>query len=81
MAWFVSHCNSQSDREALVTSLREHINVDVYGGCGSLKCNPGTPEECYQMLNRSYKFYLSLENSVCQVDLVTLITELEILPL
>ena len=25
---------------------------------------------CYQMLNNSYKFYLALENSVCQ-DYVT----------
>ena len=67
VAQFVSNCNTGSDREGLVQSLQEHIKVDVYGDCGSLKCDPGTPEECYQMINQSYKFYLSLENSVCQV--------------
>ena len=67
MASFVSNCESQSDRESLVLSLQQHIEVDVFGDCGSLKCDPATPEECYQMVNRSYKFYLSLENSVCQV--------------
>ena len=69
MAQFVSNCDSQSDREGLVESLKKHLKVDVFGGCGTLKCDPRTPEECYQRLNLSYKFYLSLENSVCQVGL------------
>ena len=51
-------------------SLQKHIKVDVYGDCGSLKCDPRTPEDCYQMLNQSYKFYLSLENSVCLVGFI-----------
>ena len=58
-----------SDREGLVQSLSKHIKVDVYGQCGKLKCDG--QEECYQMVNRSYKFYLSLENSVCQVGQVS----------
>jgi len=70
VAQFVSNCNSKSDREGLVQSLAKHIKVDVYGGCGRLKCGRDRTEECYQMVNRSYKFYLSLENSVCQ-DYVT----------
>ena len=78
VAQLVSNCNTQSDREGLVQSLQEHINVDVYGDCGSLECDPGTPEECYQMINQSYKFYLSLENSVCQRGEVTLIVDSEI---
>ena len=72
MAQMVSNCNSRSDREGLVQSLLKHIQVDVYGACGSLKCDPHTPEECYQMLSQRYKFYLSLENSVCLVDLLIL---------
>ena len=47
------------------------IQVDVYGGCGKLKCGRDRQEECYKMVNRSYKFYLSLENSVCRVGWVT----------
>ena len=73
MAQFVSNCNSKSDREGLLQSLQKHIKVDVFGGCGTLKCDPRTPEECHQMLNRSYKFYLSLENSVCQVGWLILL--------
>ena len=36
-----------------------------------LTASPRTQEDaCYQMLNNTYKFYLALENSVCQ-DYVT----------
>ena len=36
-----------------------------------LTVSPRTQEDaCYQMLNSTYKFYLALENSVCQ-DYVT----------
>ena len=41
-----------------------HVKVDVYGSCGPLRCNKN--EDCYQMMNQTYKFYLSLENSVCK---------------
>ena len=68
MAQFVSNCNSKSDREGLVQALQTHIKVDVYGACGELKCGREREEECYQMVDRSYKFYLSLENSVCLVS-------------
>ena len=71
VAQFVSNCNSKSDREGLVQSLAKHIKVDVYGGCGKLKCGRDRRKECYQMVNRSYKFYLSLENSVCRVGFLT----------
>ena len=53
-------------REGLVRALLPHIRVDVYGSCGKLKCDPATPEKCYEMVNQTYKFYLSLENSVCR---------------
>ena len=54
VAQFVSNCNSHSDRleaflihipifeslrENLVKSLSKHIPVDVYGACGTLKCD------------------------------------------
>jgi alpha-1,3-fucosyltransferase len=70
-AWFVSNCFSESHREGYVQELRKHIKVDVYGICGddpSLQC--WDLDECYDMLESDYKFYLSFENSYCR-DYVT----------
>lgn len=70
-AWFVSHCSVQSKRGNYVNNLRKHIDVDVYGRCGWLKCDKKHNEaECMQTLERNYKFYLSFENSICD-DYVT----------
>lgn len=68
-AWFVSHCNTFSGREKLVKELQSFIDVDVYGKCGPLDC-PRNSDKCYNMLNTTYKFYLSFENTFC-VDYVT----------
>jgi hypothetical protein len=39
VAWIVSNCHSNSGRERYVEELKKHISVDVYGGCGTLKCD------------------------------------------
>ena len=39
VAWIVSNCQSKSGREQYVTELKKYISVDVYGKCGTLKCN------------------------------------------
>ena len=70
VAWFVSNCRTQSKREVLVDVLKRHISVDVYGQCGSLKCDLKDRSHCIDMLSRDYYFYLSFENSLC-VDYVT----------
>ena len=72
VAWFVSHCNTSSDRESYVKELEKYISVDIYGKCGQLKCSSKEKrsKECYKMLERDYKFYLSFENSICK-DYVT----------
>ena len=70
VVWFVSNCNSMSNRNEYVNRLRLFINVDVYGGCGNLKCPRSTEDDCRKMAERDYKFYLSLENALC-VDYVT----------
>ena len=74
VAWFVSMCKTQSKRENYVRELQKYIKVDVYGGCGPLKCgnaNQMTRRQCDDhLLNQVYKFYLSLENSFCK-DYVT----------
>ena len=71
VAWFVSHCRTQSQREKYVAELKKWIQVDVYGLCGRLKCSwnesAGTSTtECYEMLESDYKFYLAFENSMCK---------------
>ncbi len=40
------------------------IYLQVFGACGSRKCEGPS---CWQMAGRKYKFYLSLENSICKV--------------
>ncbi|ROT85440.1 hypothetical protein C7M84_014043 [Penaeus vannamei] len=69
-AWFVTNCHTIGGRESLVSTLKKWIDIDVYGGCGHLKCERSQQSECHRMLNRTYKFYLSFENSLCQ-DYVT----------
>ncbi|XP_042217518.1 alpha-(1,3)-fucosyltransferase C-like [Homarus americanus] len=69
-AWFVSNCISHSRREKLVRFMQKFIKIDVYGKCGPLECSRDTTHQCYQMLERDYKFYLSFENSLCK-DYVT----------
>jgi len=54
-----------------VQELRKYIDVDIWGSCngGDFSCprnmhwisNP----ECYDYLEKQYKFYLSFENSLC----------------
>ena len=71
VAWFVSHCWTQSHREIYVSELSKHINVDIVGRCGELQCQRDSEyKDCDLMLDRKYKFYLSFENSLCK-DYVT----------
>ena len=71
VAWFVSHCRTKSDRESYVKELQKHTPVDIYGKCGPLKCGmKKNSVECYKILERDYRFYLSFENSICK-DYVT----------
>ncbi|XP_037783859.1 alpha-(1,3)-fucosyltransferase C-like isoform X1 [Penaeus monodon] len=69
-AWFVTNCHTIGGRESLVSTLQRWIKIDVYGGCGPFKCERAQQSECHRMLNQTYKFYLSFENSLCQ-DYVT----------
>lgn len=69
-AWFVSNCLTHSRREKIVQFMKDvDMEVDVYGKCGKLKC-PRESQECYGLLDKHYKFYLSFENSLCK-DYVT----------
>ena len=70
VAWIVTNCDTHSQREDYVAELRKHVNVDVFGKCGKNKCTEKGPENCFRQIHKSYKFYLSFENSWCK-DYVT----------
>ena len=67
VAWVVSNCKTQSEREKYVNELKRHIDVDIYGKCGTLPC---VSQNCFAMINHTYKFYLAFENSICD-DYIT----------
>ncbi|CAD5115436.1 DgyrCDS4411 [Dimorphilus gyrociliatus] len=73
-AWFVSHCKTQSKREIYGNQLSKYMTIHVYGACGKdkrYKCKrTKSDNECYEMLDKKYKFYLSFENSLC-TDYIT----------
>ena len=73
VAWMVSHCSTASRREEYVEELMRHVEVEVYGDCGTYKCARSwdfQSSDCYRILESRYKFYLSFENSIC-TDYVT----------
>jgi len=75
-AWFSSHCDAQSNRDILGRKMQTLMPVDIYGHCGNLTCSisdiyhKSSTHHCTEMLNTTYKFYLSFENSIC-VDYMT----------
>jgi len=69
VAWFVSNCGAKNGRLEYARNLSNHIEVDIYGSCGSMQC-PRSSDECNKMLDTDYKFYLAFENSNCK-DYIT----------
>ncbi|XP_023215528.1 glycoprotein 3-alpha-L-fucosyltransferase A-like [Centruroides sculpturatus] len=65
IVWFVSNCHSVSNRMKYAKKLSKYIDIDVYGNCGSRKCEPSQSKQCYEDIFKKYKFYLSFENSIC----------------
>ncbi|XP_071110005.1 alpha-(1,3)-fucosyltransferase C-like [Haliotis cracherodii] len=64
--WLVSHCNARSKRDDYVKKLQQFIGVDIYGGCGPLKCSKSGSNSCDNIQHKTYKFYLAFENSLCR---------------
>lgn len=63
VAWVVSNCNSATNRrDELAKKLGKYVSLDIYGRCGDKECT----EDCFDMIERKYKFYLSFENSHCR---------------
>jgi len=69
VAWFVSNCAARNGRLDYAKNLSKFIDVDIYGSCGTKSC-PRASTDCYDKLNREYKFYLAFENSNC-IDYIT----------
>ena len=77
-AWFVSHCATQARREIFAKEMKKSMTVDVFGKCTKnfhkkherKSCSRANEKDCYKMLESTYRFYLSFENSICQ-DYVT----------
>ncbi|CAN7998858.1 unnamed protein product [Ixodes hexagonus] len=70
VAWFVSNCAARNQRLQYARKLGAHIEVDIYGACGPLKCPRARAGHCFDILDRDYKFYLAFENSNCK-DYIT----------
>ncbi|XP_063976771.1 glycoprotein 3-alpha-L-fucosyltransferase A isoform X1 [Diachasmimorpha longicaudata] len=70
VAWFVSNCHPRNQRMQYAKELAKHIQVDIYGACGSLRCPRSQAQTCFEMLDADYKFYLAFENSNCR-DYIT----------
>ncbi|XP_061188527.1 glycoprotein 3-alpha-L-fucosyltransferase A-like [Saccostrea echinata] len=69
VAWIVSHCFTQSKREEYVEEMSKIAKVDVFGSCGSYKCEKFKGNEndsCHDLVARDYKFILAFENSLCR---------------
>ncbi|XP_060607862.1 glycoprotein 3-alpha-L-fucosyltransferase A-like isoform X1 [Ruditapes philippinarum] len=64
----VSHCNVRSKRQEYVNKLKKYVDVEVLGLCGK-KWTCGTnlkhDEDCFKLLNTTYRFYLAFENAFC----------------
>ena len=70
VAWFVSNCGARNGRLDYAKELQKHIQVDIYGSCGTKRCPRSQADQCFKLLDRDYKFYLAFENSNCK-DYIT----------
>ncbi len=66
-AIFISNCNVLNGRMEYIEKLKGHnITVDVYGRCGTLSCPMSKQNSCFEMLKKTYKFYLAFESDNCR---------------
>ncbi len=58
----ISNCNSaRSTRSKYINELKNFVQVDVFGLCGTGRCNGS----CKKTIGDKYKFFLAFENSFC----------------
>ena len=72
IVWFVSHCNTKSQREIYAAELNKYIDVDIVGKCGRLRCPRQRKEarKCLPKFEDEYFFRFSFENTYLK-DYVT----------
>lgn len=66
--WVTSHCTTEGNRENYVSTLQKYIGVETLGACGRPWCGKPHDHEldnCFSILNSSYRFHLAFENSLC----------------
>ncbi|KAK4008233.1 hypothetical protein OUZ56_013382 [Daphnia magna] len=73
--WMVSNCHARSNRMQYVRNLQKYVDVDIIsneGKCGGQDLCPKKRKgaTCYDIIEKTYKFYLAFENSICR-DYVT----------
>ncbi|VDL98184.1 unnamed protein product [Schistocephalus solidus] len=63
VAWVVSDMKAFNRRKELADAISKYVLVDTYGKHG-MKCQKRW--ECFKVLSKQYKFYLSFENNNCE---------------
>lgn len=66
IAWASSQC--YPGRTKFVQEFSKLIDIDTYGKCGKINC--GRNKNCWDIIAKEHKFYLSFENFICK-DYVT----------
>ncbi|XP_035824330.1 alpha-(1,3)-fucosyltransferase fut-1 [Aplysia californica] len=66
VAWLVSNCGTPSRRENYVKEMQKYIDIDIYGPCGTFECPKSNNSGCGEHIQKTYRFYLSFENSFCK---------------
>lgn len=74
-AWFVTNCMDKNNRlsygHAINKALSKYnLSVDIFGACGNKFCSKDHYQQCMELLEKRYYFYLAFENSNCE-DYVT----------
>lgn len=65
--WLVGHCQSNSEREALVDEMGKFADIKIFGKCAKKRVAPVHEDDTWP---DQYKFFFAFENSYCR-DYVT----------
>lgn len=67
-AAIISNCDDTNLRMSYLNTLKNYIDLDLYGKCGQLKCDHNNCN--HDEISNKYKFYFAFENSIC-TDYIT----------
>ena len=60
VAWFCSNTVTHGKREDYFKELGKHVQVDVYGKCGNMTCQPRNSPQCNDV---KQPFFISLKRN------------------